>query len=95
MRCRGVATRVSLWVDLRQRFANRARAVGPYEPGGFPAVAQEHERGPQFHAERASEAPAARVGDLDMAHAGMRGESVGDERLGALVLVVLGCVELE
>ena len=95
MQCSAAATRKTLAVDLRERFANGAGAWGSYQPSRFLAVAQEHERRPQFHAERASEAPAARIGDLDVAHRGMRSESVGDERLGAPAPAAPGTAELE
>ena len=95
MQCSAAATRKTLAVDLRERFANGAGAWGPYQPGRFLAVAQEHERRPEFHAERAPEAPAARIGDLDVAHRGMRSESVGDERLGAPAPAAPGTAELE
>src|SRR5689334_22524505 len=60
---------ISLLVDLRQGPRDFFRIAWPHQFRYLLAVAKEHERRPEFHAERAAEPPAARVGDLDMAHA--------------------------
>jgi quercetin dioxygenase-like cupin family protein len=81
--------------EARERFADRGGAARPHKARGFLAVIQEHERRPELHAERAPERLAARVGDLQVPHAGMRGEGFSDERLGAAAVAAPGTAELE
>jgi len=53
----------------------------PHQPHHFLSTGQQHQRRPELYADRAPEPPPARIGDLQMPHARMRGERRGDQGL--------------
>jgi len=86
---------VRLGVDLSQGLPDLVALVRAHELRPFFSVAQEDERRPELDAEGAAEAPAAGVGDLDVAHALVAGERFGDQRLRAAAVAAPGAAELE
>jgi hypothetical protein len=56
-------------------------------------VAEEHERWPELDAERAPEALAAGVGDLEVPNLGMLGECVGEQWLRGSAVAAPGAAE--
>src|SRR5215510_12459754 len=82
-------------LDPGQRIADGGRVGRPHQPHDLVAVLQEHQRRPQLHAERTSEAVPAGVGDLDVADGGMIGERLGDERLRAAAMPAPRAAELQ
>src|SRR5262249_4986053 len=87
--------RPSAQLDAGPRTADRSCIRGPPRLGDLLAVLQETQRRPQFHAERAAEAPPAGIGDLDVANNGMVGKRLGDERLCAAAIAAPGAAELQ
>src|SRR3954447_19013195 len=78
-----------------ERSRDLVRPLGPHQPRGFLAVAQENQRRPELNAEGAPETPPACVRDLDMAHVGMRRECLGDRRFRPATPAAPGTAELE
>src|SRR5438477_12273610 len=69
------------FIDPLELARDRRGACRSHQAGDFDAVAQEHQRGPAAHLERAPERPPAGVLDLQVPHLGMRGERVLDNGL--------------
>src|SRR5438132_1019808 len=87
--------RVGLNIDSGERFLDLVAVIRPHELRCLLAVAQEDERRPELHAEGAAKALAARVGDLDVAHARVLRDRLGDQRLRAPAPAAPRAAELE
>src|SRR5438876_8160080 len=82
-------------IDLGERLPDRLLLVRPHQPRGFLAVLQEDQRRPELDPERAPEALATRVRDLDVPHIRVLGESGPDQRLGRAAPAAPRAAELD
>src|SRR5262245_61152007 len=82
-------------IDLGQCRLDRRGILGTHYPIDLGAALQEDERRPELDGEGAAEASAARVGNLQVAHARMGSEGGGEQRLRAPAVPAPGAAELE